>query len=334
MRQCGELGALKLSSGAPAALLAHPSWPTSPQIDSSALLIRSLVTVGGYVYLCVCVCKCVWADWWSVLLWCLCFLVVCLKCLCIFPCLHLVPHLLKWLLKPLPIKKQFVISFNHVFQFFLSLIFLFSHPPVSMSILTAFQKKSELILVPVMQHWKEKEEQEWWWEVWERGLERQSVGLKVRHENYVWWQHNLLSIWTKILYCSVKRDLLLKVNQQICIKIIYLVFKKLKYQTNHVAFYDRWIDSFLYPNKREFKILFVNVFCCHLSKKTCRLYMSLESRQYVICNWDTASILSATKWVILGCIISVLYDVCAPHSGLLVQISKATFNTASEIFDS
>lgn len=44
-------GAQKLSSGAPAALAAHPSWPASPQIDSSALLIRSLVTVGG----CVCV---------------------------------------------------------------------------------------------------------------------------------------------------------------------------------------------------------------------------------------------------------------------------------------
>lgn len=76
----GELGALKLSSGAPAALPAHPSWPASPQIDSSALLIRSLVTVGGYVYLCVranvygqtggLCCSCVFG-----------FLVVCLKCL-------------------------------------------------------------------------------------------------------------------------------------------------------------------------------------------------------------------------------------------------------------
>ncbi len=50
----GDLGALKLSSGAPAALPAHPSWPASPQIDSSALLIRSLVTVGGRVCVCVC----------------------------------------------------------------------------------------------------------------------------------------------------------------------------------------------------------------------------------------------------------------------------------------
>lgn len=50
------VGALKLSSGAPAALPAHPSWPASPQIDSSALLIRSLVTVGGRVRACVCVC--------------------------------------------------------------------------------------------------------------------------------------------------------------------------------------------------------------------------------------------------------------------------------------
>lgn len=52
----GALGALKLSSGAPTALPAHPSWPASPQIDSSALLIRSLVAVGGRacVYECVC----------------------------------------------------------------------------------------------------------------------------------------------------------------------------------------------------------------------------------------------------------------------------------------
>lgn len=50
----GGLGALKLSSGAPTALPAHPSWPASPQIDSSALLIRSLVTVGGRV--------CVWMS--------------------------------------------------------------------------------------------------------------------------------------------------------------------------------------------------------------------------------------------------------------------------------
>lgn len=57
MGQCGDLGgALKLSSGAPAALAAHPSWPASPQIDSSALLIRSLVTVGGCGCGCVCVC--------------------------------------------------------------------------------------------------------------------------------------------------------------------------------------------------------------------------------------------------------------------------------------
>lgn len=56
-RQGGDLGALKLSSGAPAALPAHPSWPASPQIDSSALLIRSLVTVGGRVCVCVCMDK-------------------------------------------------------------------------------------------------------------------------------------------------------------------------------------------------------------------------------------------------------------------------------------
>lgn len=54
--------------------------------------------------------------------------------------------------------------------------------------------------------------------------------------------------------------------------------------------------------------------------------MSLESRQDVICNWDTASILSSTKWVIIGCITSSLHDICASHSDLLVPIVKATFN--------
>lgn len=61
-------------------------------------------------------------------------------------------------------------------------------------------------------------------------------------------------------------------------------------------------------------------------KKPYRLYMSLESRQDVICNWDTASILSSTKWVILGCITSALPDICASRSHLLVPIEKATYN--------
>lgn len=54
--------------------------------------------------------------------------------------------------------------------------------------------------------------------------------------------------------------------------------------------------------------------------------MSLESRQDVICNWDTASILSSTKWVILGCITSSLHDICASHSDLLIPSVKATSN--------
>lgn len=67
----GGLGALKLSSGAPTALPAHPSWPASPQIDSSALLIRSLVTVGGRVCVDVCVCVDRRLYWLGVTLVCL-----------------------------------------------------------------------------------------------------------------------------------------------------------------------------------------------------------------------------------------------------------------------
>lgn len=37
-------------------LTPHPSYPASPQIDSTALLIRSLVAVGERVCVCVCVC--------------------------------------------------------------------------------------------------------------------------------------------------------------------------------------------------------------------------------------------------------------------------------------
>lgn len=48
------MGAQESSSGAAAALPAHPSWPASPQIDNAALLIRSLVAVGGRAK-CVCV---------------------------------------------------------------------------------------------------------------------------------------------------------------------------------------------------------------------------------------------------------------------------------------
>lgn len=55
----GDLGPLKLSSGATATLPAHPSWPGSPQIDSPALLIRSLVTVGGWVCVCVWTGRCI-----------------------------------------------------------------------------------------------------------------------------------------------------------------------------------------------------------------------------------------------------------------------------------
>lgn len=63
----GNLGAPKLSSGAPAALPAHPSWPANPQIDSSALLIRSLVTVGGRAYVSVCVWTGGYIGWGSLL---------------------------------------------------------------------------------------------------------------------------------------------------------------------------------------------------------------------------------------------------------------------------
>lgn len=60
--------------------------------------------------------------------------------------------------------------------------------------------------------------------------------------------------------------------------------------------------------------------------------MGLEFRQYVTYNWDTASIVRSTKWVILGFITPALHDICMSQSDLLVQISNATFNT--EMFDS
>lgn len=82
-----------------------------------------------------------------------------------------------------------------------------------------------------------------------------------------------------------------------------------------------------YTNKGELKIFFVYV--AILPKKPlCRPYWSLQSRQDGIRNWDTASILSSTKWVILGCITSALH---ALHSGLLVPILKATLNPISEM---
>lgn len=223
---------------------------------------------------------------------------------CIFP--------LKWLLKQQPIKKNnlsIFFSISPSFCLISSSYFLFlsstQHPYLFWQLSRRNLKVNAGPSDAAMEGRRGARMQKWGWEVWEGGWARLSEGLSSRMELWL-TTHNL---------------------QQMCMKWRAWSFKQLKYQAHHVPYHDPNT-----PIKDSLGKSSVHVSCFHISKKTCRLHMSLEFRQYVLYNWDTASILRSTKWVILGFITPALYDICVSQSGLFVQISKATFNT--EMFDS